>query len=356
MLGGDEGGVDVVHRLVGPALEGPVEGCHGEEAGVVACQLAQVAEDDAVGPALGQLHGQPAQSGGKRNEWAEHVQVLGPDGGDVDGVRDHLPLQRRHHLLGHDHPCPVLGLAGGGGEMGRDDDIVQLQEGAGVGLVGEHVQGRRRHLARAQGRHQRLLVYQAAPSGVDDARPIFHSRQRLGAHEAAGVVGEGQMEGEEVAACQHLVQGLRSLHPQLPKPLSGDEGVVGEDAHAQAQRPPGDLLADAAQPEDAQDLVAQLDAGVPLPLPPPRLEGGVGLGDVAGEGEEEPDGVLGGGDDGGLGGVGDDDTPPGGGSQVDVVHPHPGSADDLEPVRPLDQIGADPGGGEEIAAGKGESG
>ena len=58
----------------------------------------------------------------------------------------------------------------------------------------------------------------------------------------------------------------------------------------------------------------------------------VGLRDVAGQREQEPEGVLGGRDDVRLRGVGDDDAPPRGRVDVDVVDAHARSADHAQPA------------------------
>ena len=63
------------------------------------------------------------------------------------------------------------------------------------------------------------------------------------------------------------------------------------------------------------------------------------LRDVAGEGDEEPDRVLGSRDNGGLGRVRDDDPAPRGRVDVDVVDPHAGAPDHLQAVGALDQVG-----------------
>ena len=74
-------------------------------------------------------------------------------------------------------------------------------------------------------------------------------------------------------------------------------GVVGDDLHAEALEPLRDEHADAAEADDADGLVEQLDAGVLAALPRAALEGLVGRRDVAGGREEQADGELGGGGD-----------------------------------------------------------
>ena len=74
-------------------------------------------------------------------------------------------------------------------------------------------------------------------------------------------------------------------------------------------------------------------------LPGPLLERGMGLRDVAREGDEEADRLLGRGDDGRVGSVRDDDPAPGGRVDVDVVDADPGAADHLQAVGLRDQLG-----------------
>jgi len=79
-----------------------------------------------------------------------------------------------------------------------------------------------------------------------------------------------------------------------------------------------------------------------LPLPLARFQRGIGIGDVAGEGHHQSDGVLGGSNRIALRGVDHQDPSFGGGSHVDVVHAHPRPTDDFQ-VRPrLDHLAGDP--------------
>ena len=132
---------------------------------------------------------------------------------------------------------------------------------------------------------------------------------------------------------------LRPLDPELPEALGRDVRVEGEDAHLEPARAPGDLLADPAEADEPERLVGELEPGEAGALPAPLLERAVCLRDLAGEGEQQPEGVLGRRHDRGLRGVGDDDPALRRGGEIDVVHPHPGPADHLEAVGALDQVG-----------------
>ena len=79
------------------------------------------------------------------------------------------------------------------------------------------------------------------------------------------------------ATREHLVHRLGALDPELAEAVARDERVVRDDAHAERERPPGDLLADAPEAEDAERLVGELDPAVARPLPATLLERGIGL-------------------------------------------------------------------------------
>src|SRR6185312_11728172 len=90
-------------------------------------------------------------------------------------------------------------------------------------------------------------------------------------------------------------------------------------------------------------LVGQLDAPEAPALPPPLRQRRVRLGDVAGDGEQQAERVLGGGHHVRARGVRDDDPAAGGGSHVDVVDAGAGPADHLQVPGVLEQAGRDAG-------------
>ena len=121
-----------------------------------------------------------------------------------------------------------------------------------------------------------------------------------------------------------------SSTPRWRAALGGDERVVGDEVHAEAAGAVGDELADAAEADDAERLVGELDALPAAALPAPGDERRVGLRDVARLGEEQRHRVLGGRHDVALRGVDDHHAAPGGGLDVDVVEADAGPADDEE--------------------------
>ena len=121
-----------------------------------------------------------------------------------------------------------------------------------------------------------------------------------------------------------------------------DVRVVGDDAHAERRHPLGDQHADAAEPDDADGLLVQLDAAVlRLRFHSPARSAALRRGDVAGRGEQQADGELGGADDVGLRRVDDHHAGLRRGRDVDVVEADAGAGDDLEPAGGGQRLGVD---------------
>ncbi len=185
---------------------------------------------------------------------------------------------------------------------------------------------------------QRVVVDQLAARGVHDPHAVLHLRDRRGVDHAARLGVRRQVQRQEIGALEHPVEGV-ALDAELLEALGGDERVVGEHAHLEADRAPRDLLADPAEAEHAERLLGELDAAPLRALPAALLERGMRLRNVACEGNEQADRVLGRRDDVRLGRVGDDDSATRRRVDVDVVDPHSRAADHLQ-VRGLpDQLG-----------------
>ena len=206
------------------------------------------------------------------------------------------------------------------------------------------------------------LVDDAAPGGVDEPQRRLGVAQQLGVDEPDGLGRLGEVDGEEVGLADELVEGGHEGDAELAGPVDAHVRVVGEEAHPEGGCPLRDEDADPAEPDDRQRLVVQLDALPPGAVPRPRLEVGVGLGDVAGLRQQQGDGVLGGRQDVRLGGVHDHDAPAGGGVDVDVVEADAGSSDHDQVAAGLEDVlvdlggasdheGGDPGHGVEQVAG-----
>ena len=116
----------------------------------------------------------------------------------------------------------------------------------------------------------------------------------------------------------------------MPRPLRGDVGVVGDECIPKAGARCATSGADAAKSDDAERLAMKLDALPLRALPAAGNEGGVGLWDVAGLGQEQREGLLGRREDVRLRGVDDHDAALRSPRDVDVVEADAGPTDDDE--------------------------
>ena len=135
------------------------------------------------------------------------------------------------------------------------------------------------------------------------------------------------MHRQEVGGAHQLLQ-RHEVDAHLPRPVAGHVRVVGNQPHTERERALGDEGTDAAEADDAERLAVELDALPSRPLPLAGLQRGVGLGDVAGLGEQQGDGLLGRREDVRLRRVDDHHAAPRGGCDVDVVDTDARSADD----------------------------
>ena len=156
-------------------------------------------------------------------------------------------------------------------------------------------------------------------------RPGLGLGQEVATEETGRLGRLGQVDGDEVGLGHQLVE-RQQLDAHVPGPVGRDVGVVGAQAHAEGQRPLGHQGTDATEADDAEGLAVQLDAFPFRALPLAGHQGGVGLGDVAGLGQQQGHGVLGGRQDVRLGGVHHHDAASGGRFDVDVVEADAGPA------------------------------
>ena len=153
------------------------------------------------------------------------------------------------------------------------------------------------------------------------------------------------MERDEVGLGQqflqrHIGDAKFGLH------LRTAGGAVSNDVHADGLCHDAQMLTDAAEADDAQSLALQLDAlAVGLLLPLALTHGMTGDGDIAGAGEHMAHGQLRHRLGGGTGGVADGDAVLLGVLDVDVVHTHAATDDELQftALGLVDVVGTDLG-------------
>ena len=116
---------------------------------------------------------------------------------------------------------------------------------------------------------------------------------------------------------------------------------MADDRHAEGLGAAQDLPSDAAQAHDPEGLPLELDAEELAALPPARFDGGVGLRDVAGQGQHQRHGVFRRGERVRGRGVDHRDAAPGGRGKVDVVDAHARASDQTQIGGLADPVGRD---------------
>ena len=140
---------------------------------------------------------------------------------------------------------------------------------------------------------------------------------------------ESYMQGEIVCLAEELVHRQKS-NTVFTGDCGGNERIAADDFEAETAGALGDFKADAAEAENAEGLATQLRALQTLLLPLAGVHRGVGRRQLAREGEHEADGELRDSDGVGARGIHDDDTAARSSFSVDVVHAHPGAANDAQ--------------------------
>ena len=120
---------------------------------------------------------------------------------------------------------------------------------------------------------------------------MLHQGEVVGGDQAAGPLGQQQVDGDDVRGGEQLVP-LDPADADLGGPLVGEVLAPGDDVHAEGETDAGDLAALAAEADDAEPGAGEV--GADRLLPAAGADGGVLLRDVPGGGEDQPPGELGG--------------------------------------------------------------
>ena len=105
-----------------------------------------------------------------------------------------------------------------------------------------------------------------AARDVHDADPVLRRRKLLAPEEAARLLGQRQVEREEVRGGEHLLERARPVDAERTEGIRRDIRVVGEHAHLEAERPARDLLADPAEADETERLAGELEPAEARPL------------------------------------------------------------------------------------------
>ena len=344
---GLKAGIDVVDAVPKGCGEQTLEGRHHQRLGRVHGEITLEADLQLADRAASQLADQLAEDFGQLQVGLELLHHLGIEAGDVDRTAGGQAQQHIADLLGHVDGHILLGLFGGGAEVGSEDQplLDRSQGRAGLkGLLGVHVKGRAADGAIFNRRGQGCLVNDASTGTVDDAGRRFHRLQQLRVYQVLGVGGAGQVQADVIGLGKQGRQGQQP-HLHLLGPFGRHIGVVGHHIHAHGLAHPGHVGADLAQTNHAKLLLVELVTDVFLAVPAAGHGAGVGVGHMARKCQHQGQGLLSGGDGVALRRVHHQHTPLGGGRHVHVVHPDTGAANDPQFVGRFNDFGGHRGAG-----------
>jgi hypothetical protein len=190
---------------------------------------------------------------------------------------------------------------------------------------------------------KRLFVDDAAARDVDQAGCRLHAGKLFTADQVAGLGGERNMQRQKVGARHHGVE-IGQFDAALAGVFGGDIRVVGDHGHAKPLGTAHDLLGDAAEPNRAQEFAAHLDPHELVAFPKPSAHMGVGLGNIAGHGHQQGNGVFGCGHNIAGRRVDHHNAGLGCGVDVDVVDPDTRPSNDAQPGAGAQHLCRDLGG------------
>ncbi len=229
--------------------------------------------------------------------------------------------------------------------MRRDDDVRHPEQRRGRRrFLGEHVQRRARDMTRFQRLGQRRLVDQPAARAVDDPDTLFRRRDGLLRQDVPRLVGQRNMQRDEVRPRQQLVQlDLGDTH--MRRAVIRQEGIIGQHLHPKTQRAVADNRPDVPRADHAQRLVEDLRPHEAVLFPLAGMGRGRRLRQLPRDGEHHGNGVFGCRDRVSEGRVHHDHALFRRRRNIDIVHPDPGPPDHLQPRRRRQHLVADLGGG-----------
>ena len=137
------------------------------------------------------------------------------------------------------------------------------------------------------------------------------------------------MHGDKVGAREQIIE-RHFLDTHFNRPLLGQEWIIGDDLHAQADGAFRDDRADIAGADQAERLAGQFDTHEFRFFPFAGLGRGIGRRQLARQSEHQGDRMFGGGDAVAEGRVHDHDTLGGSSRNVDIVDADAGAADHLQ--------------------------
>jgi hypothetical protein len=180
------------------------------------------------------------------------------------------------------------------------------------------------------------------PRAIDDPHALLGLGEVCRRQDIARLVGQRRVQRDEIGLGQQRVE-IGFLDPDFDRAFLGQEGIVGDDLHAQAQRAAGDDAADIARANQAQRLARHFDAHEVVLGPFARLRADIGGGDLPCQCEHHRNGVFGRGDRIAERRVHHHHTLAAGVGDIDIVDADARTADHLEVFGSVEDFGRDLG-------------
>ena len=235
------------------------------------------------------------------------------------------------HLFGDAHADDFLRFFGRAADVRRSHHgIEREQRHAGRRRFrGEDIQSGTGDFAAGNGFGERGIVHQFAAGAVHNAHAGLHLRESFAGKQTVSFGRDRHVQSDVIRLAIKLGQ-FHQLDAQIARDLRSHIGIAGHDAHFKSARAFHDFAADAAQPDDAQRLAAQLAAQKFLLLPLAAFGGRGGLRNMARHGQHQGEGVLRHRGRIAAGRIHDQNAGGGGGGQIHVVHAHASASDDAQ--------------------------
>lgn len=344
---GDFGGIDVVDRFLEDRVEGPFEDGRRQQARFCIGQFARVFDFDFLHRRIGQVNGQVAHAFHEVEIRMDDIVDIGRYRSHVDGRSDGFAFQGFHDAFGDVDGNADLSFDSRSAEVRRNDDVIHAQEG--VDVLGqrfrrEDVDSGAGDVAALEGFSQCIDIEDRPAGYVDDPDAVFHLGDFFLADEAPRFFGQRRMHGDVVRPLEERIQ-VDLFDAELFEPFFRDVRVIADGLHFHSLHAFGNARTDAADADDADGLVLELDARKGLAVPVAGHERIVGLRDVAGNGHDHGAGMFRSGQGVGRRRIDDDDAPCRRTLQVDAVDADTGTADDLQFRSRFDDLFRDVGHG-----------
>ena len=134
--------------------------------------------------------------------------------------------------------------------MRRADDLLHAEERVFLGrFFLEHVERRARDMTAFDGGLEIGFDDEAATCAIDDADALLALGDVLGVQDIARLVGQGRVQRDEIGALQEVFK-LDLLDTHVLRALRREEGVEGDDLHAEPKAAIGDDGTDIAAADE----------------------------------------------------------------------------------------------------------